>query len=76
MVPKILSRGGPGLYRVVKSGPSGHNIRSAPRLSAVAVGMARLGDTLRAVAVKEDRKTGETWLQLAPETAERHCLDN
>ena len=70
---KILSRG-PGYYRVVKCGPSGHNIRSQPRLSAVAVGMAGLGDTLRAVAVKEDRQTGETWLQLAQESAERHCI--
>ena len=70
---KILSRG-PGYYRVVKCGPSGHNIRCQPRLNAVPVGMAGLGDTLRAVAVKEDRQTGETWLQLARETADAHCL--
>ena len=67
---KVLSRG-PGYYRVVKCGPSGHNLRSQPRLNAVPVGMVGLGDTLRAVAVKEDQKTGETWLQLARETADK-----
>ena len=70
---KILSRG-PGYYTVVKCGPSGHNIRCRPKLNAVPVGMVGLGDTLRAVAVKEDRQTGETWLQLAQETADQRCF--
>lgn len=45
--------GGPGLYKVVKTGPSGHNIRSCPNLRGIPIGMLVLGNKVKAV--------GEVW---------------
>lgn len=41
--------GGPGLYKVVKTGPSGHNIRSWPNLRGIPIGMLVLGNKVKAV---------------------------
>lgn len=46
-------RGGPGFYKVVKTGPSGHNIRSCPNLRGIPIGMLVLGNKVKAV--------GEVW---------------
>lgn len=45
--------GGPGFYKVVKTGPSGHNIRSSPNLRGIPIGMLVLGNKVKAV--------GEVW---------------
>lgn len=50
-------RGGPGYYKVVKTGPSGHNIRSCPNLRGIPIGMLVLGNKVKAV--------GEVWTLLA-----------
>lgn len=42
-------RGGPGLYKVVKTGPSGHNVRSCPNLRGIPIGMLVLGNRVKAV---------------------------
>ena len=44
-----LGGGGPGLYKVVKTGPSGHNIRSCPNLRGIPIGMLVLGNKVKAV---------------------------
>lgn len=41
--------GGPGLYKVVKTGPSGHNIRSCPNLRGIPIGMLVLGNMVKAI---------------------------
>lgn len=41
--------GGPGLYKVVKTGPSGHNIRSWPNLRGIPIGMLVLGNMVKAI---------------------------
>ena len=41
--------GGPGLYKVVKTGPSGHNIRSCPNLRGIPIGMLVLGNKVKAI---------------------------
>lgn len=50
-------RGGPGMYKVVKTGPSGHNIRSCPNLRGIPIGMLVLGNKVKAV--------GEVWIFVA-----------
>ena len=50
-------RGGPGRYKVVKTGPSGHNIRSCPNLRGIPIGMLVLGNKVKAV--------GEVWILVA-----------
>lgn len=50
-------RGGPGVYKVVKTGPSGHNIRSCPNLRGIPIGMLVLGNKVKAV--------GEVWILVA-----------
>lgn len=50
-------RGGPGVYKVVKTGPSGHNIRSCPNLRGIPIGMLVLGNKVKAV--------GEVWIIVA-----------
>lgn len=50
-------RGGPGMYKVVKTGPSGHNIRSCPNLRGIPIGMLVLGNKVKAV--------GEVWILVA-----------
>lgn len=50
-------RGGPGTYKVVKTGPSGHNIRSCPNLRGIPIGMLVLGNKVKAV--------GEVWILVA-----------
>lgn len=52
-----LLRGGPGVYKVVKTGPSGHNIRSCPNLRGIPIGMLVLGNKVKAV--------GEVWILVA-----------
>lgn len=46
---RVGQGGGPGLYKVVKTGPSGHNIRSCPNLRGIPIGMLVLGNTVKAV---------------------------
>lgn len=41
--------GGPGIYQVVKTGPSGHNIRSCPNLRGIPIGMLVLGNKVKAI---------------------------
>lgn len=41
--------GGLGLYKVVKTGPSGHNIRSCPNLRGIPIGMLVLGNMVKAI---------------------------
>ncbi|TRY68163.1 hypothetical protein DNTS_006161 [Danionella cerebrum] len=41
--------GGLGLYKVVKTGPSGHNIRSCPNLRGIPIGMLVLGNKVKAI---------------------------
>lgn len=54
--------GGPGFYKVVKTGPSGHNIRSCPNLRGIPIGMLVLGNKVKAV--------GEVW---TPENKIYYC---
>lgn len=42
-------QGGPGIYQVVKTGPSGHNIRSCPNLRGIPIGMLVLGNKVKAI---------------------------
>jgi E3 ubiquitin-protein ligase MYCBP2 len=53
---------GPGMFTIVKSGASGHNVRSHPSMSAAPIGMLSLGDTFLVSQVKESN--GEFWVQL------------
>jgi len=45
------------VYKVVKTGPSGHNIRSCPNLRGIPIGMLVLGNKVKAV--------GEVWILVA-----------
>lgn len=51
---KMFLQGGPGVYKVVKTGPSGHNIRSCPNLRGIPIGMLVLGNRVKAL--------GEVWI--------------
>ncbi|CAB1328281.1 unnamed protein product, partial [Coregonus sp. 'balchen'] len=63
--------GGPGLYKVVKTGPSGHNIRSCPNLRGIPIGMLVLGNTVKAVG--EVVNTDGTWVQLDKNSVVEFC---
>ena len=64
---------GPGMYTVVKCGASGHNIRCAPSLNAVPVGMLSLGDNIIVTEVKESA-SGECWVKFDRDSAEKFCF--
>ncbi|XP_075447064.1 E3 ubiquitin-protein ligase MYCBP2 isoform X9 [Ascaphus truei] len=64
-------RGGPGLYKVVKTGPSGHNIRSCPNLRGIPIGMLVLGNKVKAVG--EVVNTEGTWVQLDKNSMVEFC---
>nr|XP_033805293.1 E3 ubiquitin-protein ligase MYCBP2 isoform X3 [Geotrypetes seraphini] len=64
-------RGGPGLYKVVKTGPSGHNIRSCPNLRGIPIGMLVLGNKVKAVG--EVTNTEGTWVQMDKNSMVEFC---
>ncbi|KAM8976196.1 E3 ubiquitin-protein ligase MYCBP2 isoform 2-T2 [Pelodytes ibericus] len=68
-VPSL--RGGPGLYKVVKTGPSGHNIRSCPNLRGIPIGMLVLGNKVKAVG--EVVSSEGTWVQLDKNSMVEFC---
>ncbi|KAJ8404609.1 hypothetical protein AAFF_G00334720 [Aldrovandia affinis] len=63
--------GGPGVYKVVKTGPSGHNIRSCPNLRGVPIGMLVLGNRVKAVG--EVTNVEGTWVQLDKNSVVEFC---
>ncbi|PNI81327.1 MYCBP2 isoform 4 [Pan troglodytes] len=64
-------RGGPGMYKVVKTGPSGHNIRSCPNLRGIPIGMLVLGNKVKAVG--EVTNSEGTWVQLDQNSMVEFC---
>ncbi|XP_041440248.1 E3 ubiquitin-protein ligase MYCBP2 isoform X6 [Xenopus laevis] len=64
-------RSGPGLYKVVKTGPSGHNIRSCPNLRGIPIGMLVLGNKVKAVG--EVVSSEGTWVQLDKNSMVEFC---
>ncbi|KAG8540783.1 hypothetical protein GDO81_018559 [Engystomops pustulosus] len=64
-------RGGPGFYKVVKTGPSGHNIRSCPNLRGIPIGMLVLGNKVKAVG--EVVSSEGTWVQLDKNSMVEFC---
>ncbi|KAG7266723.1 hypothetical protein CRUP_006269 [Coryphaenoides rupestris] len=62
---------GPGLYKVVKTGPSGHNIRSWPNLRGVPIGMLVLGNQVKTVG--EVVNSEGTWVQLDKNSVVEFC---
>ncbi|XP_073711026.1 E3 ubiquitin-protein ligase MYCBP2 isoform X2 [Misgurnus anguillicaudatus] len=62
---------GPGLYKVVKTGPSGHNIRSCPNLRGIPIGMLVLGNKVKAVG--EVINPEGTWVQLDKNSVVEFC---
>ncbi|XP_062492912.1 E3 ubiquitin-protein ligase MYCBP2 isoform X7 [Pezoporus occidentalis] len=64
-------RGGPGLYKVVKTGPSGHNIRSCPNLRGIPIGMLVLGNKVKAVG--EVTNSEGTWVQMDKNSMVEFC---
>ncbi|KAF3843349.1 hypothetical protein F7725_002198 [Dissostichus mawsoni] len=63
--------GGPGLYKVVKTGPSGHNIRSCPNLRGIPIGMLVLGNKVKAIG--EVVNSEGTWVQLDKNSVVEFC---
>ncbi|XP_031417201.1 E3 ubiquitin-protein ligase MYCBP2 isoform X1 [Clupea harengus] len=63
--------GGPGFYKVVKTGPSGHNIRSSPNLRGIPIGMLVLGNKVKAVG--EVVNPEGTWVQLDKNSVVEFC---
>ncbi|XP_062862090.1 E3 ubiquitin-protein ligase MYCBP2 isoform X9 [Trichomycterus rosablanca] len=63
--------GGPGFYKVVKTGPSGHNIRSCPNLRGIPIGMLVLGNKVKAVG--EVINSEGTWVQLDKNSVVEFC---
>ncbi|XP_064413761.1 E3 ubiquitin-protein ligase MYCBP2 isoform X3 [Latimeria chalumnae] len=68
---KPFLRGGPGVYKVVKTGPSGHNIRSCPNLRGIPIGMLVLGNKVKAVG--EVTSSEGTWVQLDKNSMVEFC---
>ncbi|KAJ1115470.1 hypothetical protein NDU88_003694 [Pleurodeles waltl] len=68
---KPFLRGGPGVYKVVKTGPSGHNIRSCPNLRGIPIGMLVLGNKVKAVG--EVINTEGTWVQMDKNSMVEFC---
>ncbi|XP_040517338.1 E3 ubiquitin-protein ligase MYCBP2 isoform X27 [Gallus gallus] len=66
-----LLRGGPGVYKVVKTGPSGHNIRSCPNLRGIPIGMLVLGNKVKAVG--EVTNSEGTWVQMDKNSMVEFC---
>eukprot|EP00094_Tigriopus_californicus_P010528 TCALIF_10156-PA protein Name:"Similar to MYCBP2 E3 ubiquitin-protein ligase MYCBP2 (Homo sapiens)" AED:0.02 eAED:0.04 QI:14/0.77/0.5/1/0.88/0.8/10/0/4914 len=64
---------GPGNYTVMKCGPSGHNIRTHPSLSASPMGRLNLGSVVNVVEVKSNDH-GELWVRLDSASADRHSF--
>ncbi|XP_074671596.1 E3 ubiquitin-protein ligase MYCBP2 isoform X18 [Strix aluco] len=64
-------RGGPGVYKVVKTGPSGHNIRSCPNLRGIPIGMLVLGNKVKAVG--EVTNSEGTWVQMDKNSMVEFC---
>ncbi|XP_043286736.1 E3 ubiquitin-protein ligase MYCBP2 isoform X2 [Venturia canescens] len=58
---------------VIKSGASGHNIRSRPALKSAAVGMLAIGDSLN---IQEYLVNGEgTWVRIDEESTGKYCFN-
>uniref|UniRef100_W5MG66 E3 ubiquitin-protein ligase MYCBP2 n=1 Tax=Lepisosteus oculatus TaxID=7918 RepID=W5MG66_LEPOC len=68
---RLCLRGGPGVYKVVKTGPSGHNIRSCPNLRGIPIGMLVLGNKVKAVG--EVTNSEGTWVQLDKNSVVEFC---
>ncbi|XP_043928839.1 E3 ubiquitin-protein ligase MYCBP2 [Protopterus annectens] len=66
-----FQHGGPGVYKVVKTGPSGHNIRSCPNLRGIPIGMLVLGNKVKAVG--EVTNSEGTWVQLDKNSMVEFC---
>ncbi|KAL7983914.1 hypothetical protein Chor_000790 [Crotalus horridus] len=64
-------RGGPGLYKVVKTGPSGHNVRSCPNLRGIPIGMLVLGNRVKAVG--EVTNSEGTWVRMDKNSMVEFC---
>ncbi|XP_060129318.1 E3 ubiquitin-protein ligase MYCBP2 isoform X3 [Zootoca vivipara] len=64
-------RGGPGVYKVVKTGPSGHNVRSCPNLRGIPIGMLVLGNKVKAVG--EVTNSEGTWVQMDKNSMVEFC---
>ncbi|XP_063160577.1 E3 ubiquitin-protein ligase MYCBP2 isoform X3 [Candoia aspera] len=64
-------RGGPGLYKVVKTGPSGHNVRSCPNLRGIPIGMLVLGNRVKAVG--EVTNSEGTWVRMDKNSTVEFC---
>ncbi|CAG5134648.1 unnamed protein product, partial [Candidula unifasciata] len=70
MGPPVISKG-PGTYKVIKCGASGHNIRARPSLRAPPIGMITKGKKIKAV---EDTINSEgLWIRLSDESAHKYC---
>ena len=41
------------MYKVVKTGPSGHNIRSCPNLRGIPIGMLVLGNKVKGTGIDQ-----------------------
>ncbi|XP_058885310.1 E3 ubiquitin-protein ligase MYCBP2 isoform X13 [Acipenser ruthenus] len=68
---RLCLHGGPGVYKVVKTGPSGHNIRSCPNLRGIPIGMLVLGNKVKAVG--EVTNSEGTWVQLDKNSIVEFC---
>ncbi|XP_059502488.1 E3 ubiquitin-protein ligase MYCBP2 isoform X6 [Stegostoma tigrinum] len=68
---KMFLQGGPGVYKVVKTGPSGHNIRSCPNLRGIPIGMLVLGNRVKALGEVTNHEG--TWIQLDKNTMVEFC---
>ncbi|XP_060681899.1 E3 ubiquitin-protein ligase MYCBP2 isoform X8 [Hemiscyllium ocellatum] len=68
---KMFLQGGPGVYKVVKTGPSGHNIRSCPNLRGIPIGMLVLGNRVKALGEVANHEG--IWIQLDKNTMVEFC---
>ncbi|XP_078077743.1 E3 ubiquitin-protein ligase MYCBP2 isoform X20 [Mustelus asterias] len=68
---KMFLQGGPGVYKVVKTGPSGHNIRSCPNLRGIPIGMLVLGNRVKALGEVANHEG--TWIQLDKNSMVEFC---
>ncbi|XP_042905925.1 E3 ubiquitin-protein ligase MYCBP2 isoform X1 [Parasteatoda tepidariorum] len=70
---KFNSLQGPGVYKVVKCGASGHNIRSRPSLKASAVGMLSMGNTV--CGIETMTNSDGVWVKLDRDSVKEYCFN-
>ena len=63
----------PCVYRVMKCGPSGHNIRGKPMLRSPVVGQLILGSTV--TVVQELKNIDGVWLKLSEDSKKAFCYN-